>query len=302
MELNDSLIYDLWLADIKGIGPASQHILLDAFGYAVEVYWASEADLIDAGISEKRRTLVLEARDLEAAKRRLDECRRLDIFLLNTWDDLYPENLRQLPDMPTLLYGKGKPELFGPDADVGIDLEAKWQPFGPDCEITPFDWWWVEEPLICFPHRKAGIVGARRCTREDKEKCISHVESLAAEQSGVIIISGGAKGIDGYAHTAAIKNGLRTIAFVGTGPDLCYPKEHGNLFEQICEHGMILSEYPPGTEARPFHFPRRNRLIAGWSDEMYIIGSGRNSGTNTTRRYFEKYHGGKFRSLLGLNP
>ena len=106
----------------------------------------------------------------------------------------------------------------------------------------------------------------------------------------MIIISGGAKGIDGYAHTAAIRNGLRTIAFVGTGPDLCYPKEHSELFEQICEHGMILSEYPPGTSAFPSHFPRRNRLIAAWSDEMYVIGAGRNSGTQSTVHYFHKYH------------
>ena len=53
---------------------------------------------------------------------------------------------------------------------------------------------------------------------------------------------------------------------------------------------MILSEYPPGTSAYPSHFPRRNRLIAAWSDEMYVIGAGRNSGTLTTKQYFEKYH------------
>ena len=58
----------------------------------------------------------------------------------------------------------------------------------------------------------------------------------------------------------------------------------------ISEHGMILSEYPPGASAYPSHFPRRNRLIAAWSDEMYVIGAGRNSGTLTTKQYFEKYH------------
>ncbi len=292
MNYHDSLIYDLWLADINGIGPAAQHELLDAFGFADKIYHASEEEMINAGISERRRELVVEARDLDGAKRRLDKCRELDVFILTSRDELYPENLRFLPDMPTLLYGKGKLSLFGPTADLDIDLEAKWQPFGPDYEPTPLDWWWSDEPLITFPNRKVGIVGARRCTQEDKEKCIFHIEHLAEEHSGVIIISGGAKGIDGYAHTAAIKNGLRTIAFVGTGPDLCYPREHSGLFSQICEHGMILSEYPPGTEAKPYHFPRRNRLIAGWSDEMRIIGAHRNSGTQTTKRYFEKYHAG----------
>ena len=291
MKYSDKLIYDLWLTGIKGIGPAAQHELLDVFGFPEEVYHASEADLMDAGIGESRRKLILEARDLDDAGQELEKCRKGGIFLLTNRDEIYPENLRYIPDMPILLYGKGKPELFSPDADLGIDLEAKWQPFGPDYEPTELDWWWVDEPLIDFPHRKVGIVGARRCTREDKEKCISRVERLAEERSGVIIISGGAKGIDSYAHTAAIKNGLRTIAFVGTGPDLCYPKEHAGLFEEICEHGMILSEYPPGTVARPFRFPKRNRLIAAWSDEMYIIGARRGSGTRFTKQYFRKYHG-----------
>ena len=291
MKYDDKLIYDLWLTGIKGIGPAAQHTLLDAFGFPEEVYHASEADLMDSGISESRRKLILEARDLDDAEQELEKCRKGGIFLLTNRDEIYPENLRNTPDMPILLYGKGKPELFSPDADLGIELEAKWQPFGPDYEPTELDWWWADEPLIDFPHRKVGIVGARRCTREDKEKCISRVERLAEERSGVIIISGGAKGIDSYAHTAAIRNGLRTIAFVGTGPDLCYPKEHAGLFEEICKHGMILSEYPPGTVARPFRFPKRNRLIAGWSDEMYIIGARRGSGTRFTRKYFQKYHG-----------
>lgn len=296
MEYNDKLIYDLWLTGIRGIGPAAQHALLDAFGLPSEVYEASEADLIDAGISEKRRKFVLEARDLDEARRGLERCEKHGIFLMTNRDELYPENIRYNPDMPVLLFGKGKRELFDPDADLGIDFDEEWQPFGPDYEPTEHDWWWVDEPRISCPHRKIGIVGARRCSREDKDKCISTVEQLKDNDPSAIIISGGAKGIDGYAHTAAIKNGLRTIAFAGTGPDLCYPKEHTELFEQICEHGMILSEYPPGTKAEPYHFPRRNRLIAGWSDQMYIIGAGRKSGTQSTQRYFEKYHGGRFRS------
>ena len=172
------------------------------------------------------------------------------------------------------------------------DVELWWimQPFGPDYVPTELDWWWKDEPLINCPDRRVGVIGARRCTREDKEKCINRVKRIGEDNPGAIIISGGAKGIDGYAHTAAIKNGLRTIAFVGTGPDLCYPREHTELFEQIGEHGMILSEYPPGTAAYPSHFPRRNRLIAAWSHEMYVIGAGRNSGTRSTVQYFHEYH------------
>lgn len=290
MELDDLLVYYLWLTGIRGIGPVNQHTLLRVFKTPEAVYHASEAELLAAGLAKKRAKFVLESRDLDRARQVLEQCRKLGIFLMTNQDEIYPKKLRQNADLPVLMYGKGKPEQFSPDADLGIDFNQKWQPFGPEYMPTELDWWWKDDPLIDCPNRRIAVVGARRCTREDKETCIARVKRCGEENPGAIIISGGAKGIDGYAHTAAIKNGLRTIAFVGTGPDRCYPKEHIELFEQISEHGMILSEYPPGTSAYPSHFPRRNRLIAAWSDEMYVIGAGRNSGTLTTKQYFEKYH------------
>ena len=262
MELDQSVLYYLWLTGIKGVGAVTQHALLDVFTTPEAVYNASEAELLSAGLSGNRIRSVLEARDLDDIRRELEQCRKQGIFLMTNRDGLYPKKLRGVPDLPILMYGRGKPELFSPDADLGIDLNEKWKPFGLDYKPTELDWWWADEPLIDCPDRRVAVIGARRCTREDKEKCINRVKRIGENNPGAIIISGGAKGIDGYAHTAAIKNGLRTIAFAGTGPDLCYPKEHRELFEQISEHGMILSEYPPGTKAKPSNFPRRNRLIA----------------------------------------
>lgn len=287
---DEQLLYYIWLTGISGIGPVTQHALIGKFGSPEGVWRATASDLMEAGISQNRRELILSSHDTEEASSILDSCRAAGLFLLTDQDEAYPKRLRKYPDMPVLLYGRGKPELFSPDADLGIDLDQKWQPFGPDYVPTELDWWWKDEPLINFPNRKIGVIGARRCSREDKEKCIARVERCGEDNPGAIIISGGAKGIDGYAHTAAIKNGLRTIAFVGTGPDLSYPREHRELFDKISENGMILSEYPPGTSAKPYHFPRRNRLIAAWSDEMYVIGAGRNSGTRSTVRYFHEYH------------
>ena len=269
---DEQLLYYLWLTSISGIGPATQHMLLHAFGSPEGVYHAAESDLVKAGISPQRRELILSSHDTEEAVRILDRCHELGLFLITCRDEIYPDNLKDNPDLPILLYGRGKSELFRKDADLGIDMDQKCQPFGPDYKPTELDWWWVNEPLIDFPNRRIAVIGARRCSQEDKEKCIARVKRCGEENPGAIIISGGAKGIDGYAHTAALKNGLRTIAFVGTGPDLSYPSEHTDLFDKICEYGMILSEYPPGTKARPYHFPRRNRLIAAWSDEMYVIG------------------------------
>ena len=98
-----------------------------------------------------------------------------------------------------------------------------------------------------------------------------------------------AKGIDSYAHTAALKNEGYTIAVLGNGVDICYPEEHERLYEEIARKGCVLSEYPPETKPREFRFPRRNRLIAALSDELYVIDAGRHSGTETTVKACEIY-------------
>ena len=84
-----------------------------------------------------------------------------------------------------------------------------------------------------------------------------------------------AKGIDAYAHTAALKENGYTIAVMGTGPEVCYPPEHRALYDTIAERGCIVSEYAPGTKPAKYLFPRRNRIIAALSDELYVIDAGR---------------------------
>ena len=88
--------------------------------------------------------------------------------------------------------------------------------------------------------------------------------------------------MDSYAHTSAIKSGGQTIAVLGNGVDICYPKEHRNLYEAICDNGAIVSEYAPGTIPQRYHFPRRNRIIAAFSEEIYVIDAGGRSGTKST--------------------
>ncbi|MBQ9438320.1 MAG: DNA-processing protein DprA [Lachnospiraceae bacterium] len=128
-----------------------------------------------------------------------------------------------------------------------------------------------------------GIVGARRCTAVGKKTAIN--TARMAVDANTAVISGMAKGIDSYAHTAAIKSCGYTIAALGNGVDICYPKEHEKLHEEIAERGCVLSEYPPGTPLREYYFPKRNHLIAGLSDKLYVIDAGRNSGTLSTVDY-----------------
>lgn len=132
-----------------------------------------------------------------------------------------------------------------------------------------------------------GIVGARRCTREARQMAIQCAENYS--KRSITVISGLAKGVDAYAHTSCLKTGGYTIAILANGLDMCYPKEHDVLMEKIIEKGAVLSEYPPGVGPSRYRFPRRNRLISAWSDEIVVIGAGRGSGALITAEYAEKY-------------
>lgn len=127
------------------------------------------------------------------------------------------------------------------------------------------------------------IIGARRCTAYGKEVTREAAEYLAGE--GITVISGMAKGIDGYAHTACLKAGGYTLAVLGCGVDICYPKEHSELMEGIIENGAVFSQFPPGTKPKPVYFPRRNALISAWSEKLLVVEAGENSGALITAEY-----------------
>lgn len=124
------------------------------------------------------------------------------------------------------------------------------------------------------------VVGSRRCSSYGKKVEVEASEYLA--KNHITVISGMAKGIDGYAHTACLNAKGYTIAFLGNGLDICYPKEHDKLLESIIENGAVISEYPPGTKVRPEHFPRRNYLMCCWSEKVLVVEASRESGALIT--------------------
>lgn len=124
------------------------------------------------------------------------------------------------------------------------------------------------------------IVGSRRCSSYGKRVVVEAAEYLA--KNDIAVISGMAKGIDGYAHTACLNAGGYTIAFLGNGLDICYPKEHSLLMENIIENGAVISEYSPGVKAKPEHFPRRNFLICSWCERVLVVEASKNSGSLIT--------------------
>jgi DNA processing protein len=156
--------------------------------------------------------------------------------------------------------------------------------FPPQLETIP------SPPAALFVAGDAGtllapqvaIVGARSASAQGLAHGRDFARTLA--RAGLTITSGMADGIDGAAHAAALDCGAPTVAVVGTGPDLVYPRKHRDLAGRIEQHGAIVSEFPPGTEARPDHFPRRNRLIAGLALGTLVVEAGLQSGSLITAR------------------
>ncbi|ABO50503.1 DNA protecting protein DprA [Desulforamulus reducens MI-1] len=109
-------------------------------------------------------------------------------------------------------------------------------------------------------------------------------ETLAGElaRGGIEIISGMARGIDSASHRAALMNNGMTMAVLGCGPDIVYPRENEKLMKQIIEKGAIITEFPPGTMPEPWHFPSRNRIISGLSSAVVVIEAAEKSGALIT--------------------
>ncbi len=138
--------------------------------------------------------------------------------------------------------------------------------------------------LLNEPSSALGVVGTRDPSTQKEQLTYELVSKLCKDY---IIVSGLAKGIDRAAHKAAIENGGRTVAILGSGIDLCYPTENLDLYEEIKNSGkhLIISEYPNLSTPDMKHFPFRNRLIAMFSKGILVTESAKRSGTSITVNY-----------------
>lgn len=176
-------------------------------------------------------------------------------------------------------------------------LFSQWLDFG--CKVTA----WGDEdyplllrniydpPLVLFYHGQLpgaeditlAMVGSRQASSYGRQVAEIFARDLAAQ--GCIVVSGLARGIDGICHKAALSVSGRTLAVLGSGLDVIYPPEHDKLYADICQSGAVVSEFPLGTEALPYNFPRRNRLISGLSLGVIVVEAGAKSGTLRTVDY-----------------
>jgi DNA processing protein len=128
--------------------------------------------------------------------------------------------------------------------------------------------------------RPVAIVGSRTCSPAGLEMAAALGAALAA--AGSCVISGAALGIDAAAHGGALHAGGPTIAVLGCGIDVVYPKSNRELFERLAHGGTVLSEYPPGTPPEPFRFPARNRIVAGLASAVVVVEGANGSGSMIT--------------------
>jgi len=164
--------------------------------------------------------------------------------LITLADQDYPTALLQIADPPPLLYLKGRRELLG-------------------------------QPAMA-------VVGSRHGTPQGLLD--AHAFAAVLSDSGLCIVSGLALGIDAAAHCGGLAGASGTIAIVGTGLDIVYPRANHRLAHDIANHGLLISEFPLGTAAKSGNFPRRNRLISGLSLGCLIIEAAQRSGSLITAR------------------
>lgn len=176
-------------------------------------------------------------------ERLLDLYNRNNVTLLSIDMEEYPQMLMHLSIPPVLLYCRGK----------FLNLNDR----------------------LCI-----SVVGTRRITDYGKN-CARNISKELAE-NGVILISGMAFGVDSAAHYAALEAGMPTVAVVGTGVNLVYPKTNAHLMKEIIKTGMVISEYPLNTEAERHHFPERNRIISALSVATLVIEADVKSGSLIT--------------------
>ncbi len=212
---------------------------------------AGREALVSAGISPAAAARLADPSQADQAEGLMRECDKLGISWMSIEDEAYPEPLRRCEDAPFVLFWRGRsPALYS---------------------------------------RNLAIVGTRKCTSYGIKMTRSIVQELAPLQP--LIISGMAYGIDICAHMAALDFGLNTWGIFAQGLDRVYPGEHRQQAYRILEAGgTLISEFPPGIPSRAYHFPRRNRIVAGLADAVLVIESPPEGGSLITAGIAQSYH------------
>ncbi|MBP9986766.1 MAG: DNA-processing protein DprA [Bacteroidales bacterium] len=232
----DLLIYTAAVANSFPGRISKLREIIDIFGDAEKLFSLPPAEAME--VCPLIRTFadrLYSAEALRTAEQEIMWAESHGIDILCHTDRRYPSRLKECPDAPLILYRKGS-----------IPLSGK---------------------------RIVAIVGTRGATQYGKRYCDSIIEKLSELKIKPVVVSGLALGIDTYAHTFALRYGLKTIAVMGTGFNTVYPAANENLAGQILDKGALVSEFSHLMPSLPQNFVRRNRIIAGLSDCILLVES-----------------------------
>ena len=244
MHLDTSLSW-LALALTPGLASRLSARVLKQFGSPDGVFRASLSDLESCHLPAPVVQAIAKKEAFKRAEKELAGIRKIaGCGLLNWTEPEYPQTLLQIYDPPVLLYVRGDTQV--------LNLPS----------------------LSIVGTRKPTLYGTQMAQRLGRE--------LAAR--GLVIVSGLARGIDAIGHQGALDANGRAIGVLGTGIDLCYPKENKKLYEKVLERGAIISEFPLKTHPAPENFPVRNRIVAGMPLGVVVVEGAQYSGSLITSR------------------
>ena len=242
---SDESLFWVWLAEAFGAGNGEFRTLLGMYDTPYNIFSASAEELDRLTCVPERIKVALSNKDLREATRIVDACERLNIGILTFSSPLYPQLLREIKNPPLLLYCAGT--------------------------VPKLD----RIPAIA-------MVGTRRMSAYGMRTAYKIAYELSAV--GMTVISGMAAGIDGVCAAATLEAGGFPIAVLGCGLDRAYPSGHAPLMTAIGRHGLLLSEYPPGSRPISYHFPVRNRIISALSQGVVVVEAGLGSGSLITAK------------------
>lgn len=238
----DSRLYWLWLQRAVGIGSTKPRKLLAHYGSVQNCYESGEESWKQAGIFTPGEMERMVCGTLEQAAAQLELAQSLGQSVICPDEPEFPVLLREIPSPPCVLYYKGT--------------------------LPPAD-------ALCI-----AMVGTRQATADGVKAADMLAYALA--KAGVVVVSGGALGIDSACHRGALRAGGKTVCILGCGIDYNYLRKNAPLRETIVEHGALISEYPPGTPSSAHSFPIRNRLISGLCAGTVVVEAARKSGALIT--------------------
>lgn len=239
--------YLIGLSSFPKFGPKRLKLIFDNFPSCEEAYQAPLPELMKIGLPENLASEFCRFRDKTSLEKIFNEMEKENINIISIHDKVYPHLLKEIFDPPQVLYYKGK--------------------FTTD-------------------NFNLAIVGSRKFSSYGKQ-C---TESLSRElsQQGLTLVSGLALGIDTFVHETCLQNSGHTIAVLGSGIDKhsLYPSSNRALAERIVtQDGLIISEFPLGTEPLRYNFPQRNRIISGLSTATLVIEAYEKSGALITAQF-----------------